>query len=146
MDFQCCRILLETKLKDSNIKEKTPLKKNQGVLALILAPTRELALQVHKNIQDVAKTVKIKASIGLYTRSWYRALSDRKCRHWAGCLKINPWLTFWSDSCDVWDSCYDPSFTIQHAYQLQVSEVNYEYHILVLIYTYFQWLNSSYGR
>ena len=58
--------ILETKLKDSNIKEKTPSKKNEGVLALILAPTRELALQVYKNLQDVAKPVKIKASIGSY--------------------------------------------------------------------------------
>ena len=56
------------KLKSSNLKDKTPSEKNHGVLALILAPTRELALQVHKNLQDVAKPVKIKASIGPYFR------------------------------------------------------------------------------
>jgi superfamily II DNA/RNA helicase len=54
--------ILDTKLKqkDSN---KISSKHNQGVLALILAPTRELALQVHKNLQDVAKAVSIKVRI-----------------------------------------------------------------------------------
>ncbi|CAB4017425.1 ATP-dependent RNA helicase ddx24-like, partial [Paramuricea clavata] len=53
--------ILETKLKqkDSN---KNPSKEDQGVLVLILAPTRELAIQVHKNLQDVAKAVSVKAA------------------------------------------------------------------------------------
>lgn len=37
---------------------------HQGVLAIILAPTRELALQVHMNLQDVAKAVSLKVSFG----------------------------------------------------------------------------------
>ena len=52
---------MKLKQKDSS---KTPSKDGQGVLALILAPTRELALQVHKNLQDVAKAVSVKVSIG----------------------------------------------------------------------------------
>ena len=57
--------ILETKLKqkDSN---KNPSKEGQGVLVLILAPTRELAIQVHKNLQDVAKAVSVKVCVAHY--------------------------------------------------------------------------------
>lgn len=47
----------ESKLrqKDSGLEED-----DQGMCALILVPTRELALQVHKNLQDVAKALSMK--------------------------------------------------------------------------------------
>ena len=68
--------ILETKLKGEN-SNKISSKGDQGVLALILAPTRELALQVHKNLQDVAKAISIKVSIGtILCRIYWSAIID----------------------------------------------------------------------
>ena len=62
-----------SKLKEKDLQECTPKENNQGVLALILAPTRELALQVHKNLQDVAKVFSVRVGCKCST---YSNISD----------------------------------------------------------------------
>lgn len=40
-----------------------------GVCAMVVAPTRELALQVHKSLEDVAKVLSIKVGLNLICHS-----------------------------------------------------------------------------
>lgn len=51
----------ETQASNDEIQSST----KTGVCAMILAPTRELALQVHKNLADVAKPLSIKVGLSL---------------------------------------------------------------------------------
>ncbi|XP_046848202.1 ATP-dependent RNA helicase DDX24-like [Xenia sp. Carnegie-2017] len=53
------------KILDMRLNKSTKCKLTsdcEGMLALILTPTRELALQVYKNIQDVAKEISVKVA------------------------------------------------------------------------------------
>ena len=59
--------LLSSKMKheqdETNMEQSEKGSKNGGVSAYVLAPTRELALQVHKSLQDIAKVLSIKVSM-----------------------------------------------------------------------------------
>ena len=84
-----------------HIKDQRPLEQMEGPVAVVMTPTRELAVQIHKDCKPFLRVLGIRVSDHRYS-----VISSPLTPSFAGCLRVW-WIPYQGPNCGDEERCRD---------------------------------------